>query len=170
MGKPLGVLIVSLVIGTAGLSGCVGADAEVNGDVGISVDSNGHPIVVIAICKDFVDQVSVTLGREGLKESEANPAVGVFKAGEDIKESAALDLSDPGSSWSNHEPVALDPTKHYIAIAEQAKADVEAAQVDFFGRDLAKMKPGFVYTNTDDIDKVEFDEHKAADFQAFACP
>jgi len=144
-------------------------DAEVVGQVGISVDEQGAPVVVVAVCTDFIDTVDISLGREGLGEGDSNPEVGTWEAQEHVTDFATLNLANPGEAWKAHAPLALEPDKHYIVLAEQAEADVEATQVDFFGKDVAGLAPGKVYTSSGDPDSVKLVGHEAADFQSFAC-
>jgi len=160
----------AVVLAAACLAGCGNAvEAHVNGRTGISVDAEGNPVVVLAVCSEFVDQVVLSLGREGLSESEANPEVGTWRARDHVTGSARLELAAPDASWETHEPLSLDPQKHYIANASQADADVETAQVDFFGRDLAEMAPDSVYVSSGDADTAKLERHDAETFEAFAC-
>src|SRR5690606_27192746 len=106
-----------------------------NGRIGITVDQQGQPVAVIAICHDSVDQAELFLGREGLKEDEANPVVATWKASDRITGTSRLSFAAPDGSWQPNKAVSVEPEKHYIITASRSDADVEAAQVDFFSGD-----------------------------------
>jgi hypothetical protein len=160
-------LVVLLLGSVVALSGCGNlVTTEIVGAVGISVDTEGDPVVVVAVCDGYLDQVAVVQGREGLAEDETNPVVGTWDAAGQLTGVSELDLAAPGSDWQTRTPVSLETGEHYIVTARQVDADVQASQVDFFGRDLQGMEPGFVYTGA----APELDEHEAAAFEAASCP
>ena len=137
MKRPLALAAAALV-----LAGCGNAaDADVNGSTAITVDSDGNAVVLAAICHSSIDEVTISFDRKGLKETEQNKDVGTWKATKPMKGLVELNLASPGADWTTSRTFAPQDDKGYIVIADQAKADVEAAQIYFHGRDLARLTP-----------------------------
>ncbi|MCW2748366.1 MAG: hypothetical protein JWP10_1508 [Nocardioidaceae bacterium] len=146
-------LLVVIILGLAGCGNAI--RATINGRVGIAVDANGNPVVIVAACPEFLDTVTISEGREGLAETEPNKDVGTWNRNDHLAGVYELNLSKPDDSWSRLQPIELKPSTLYIVIAAQSKKDVEATQVSFYGRDVASLVPGRVYTNTGDPDSSE---------------
>ncbi len=142
--------LVVLAVGAAvALSSCGNLiTTEIVGKVGISVDTEGNPVVVVAVCDGYLDQVEISQGREGLAEDETNPLVGTWDAAGQHTGVSELDLAAPGSDWQTRTPVSLEPGVLYIVTAHQVGADVQASQVDFDVGDLRGLEPGYVYTGS----------------------
>jgi hypothetical protein len=133
---------LTLAAAALSLVGCGNAaDADVNGSTAITVDSHGHAVVLAAICHSSIDEVTISFDRKGLKETEQNKDVGTWKAAKPMKGLVELNLAAPGADWITTSTFTPQDDKGYIAIPAQSKADVEAAQIYFHGRDLAKLTP-----------------------------
>src|SRR4051794_36316161 len=104
----------------------------------MTVDSHGNAVVLAAICHSSIDEVTISFDRKGLKETEQNKDVGTWKAAKAMKGLVELDLSSPSADWTTKRTFTPQDDKGYIVIPHQAKADVEAEQIYFHGRDLAK--------------------------------
>jgi len=136
---------LALGAATLVLAGCGNAvDTDVNGSTAVSVDASGNVVVLVEICHSTIDEVTISADRAGLKETEQNKILGTWKARRPVKGSVSLNLAKPGPDWASASTFTPEPSKGYIVIPDQAKADVEAQQVYFHGRDLAKLTPGQV--------------------------
>lgn len=145
-----------LAVGVAALAlaGCGNAaGADLNGTAGITVDSGGTPIVLVAVCHSTIDQVTISADRTGLKDTDPNVVFGTWSAASAQKGLVALNLDTPDSDWTGTDTFIPEDAKGYILIASQAKADVEATQVYFHGRDLAKLSPDVVLVGDGTIEK-----------------
>lgn len=145
----LGVVLVAFVVAGCGNA----ADADVNGSTGITVGQDGSPIVLVMVCHSTIDQVTISADRTGLKASDPNVTLGTWKAASAQKGLVTLDVAKPASDWASADTFHPVAAKGYIVIASQAKADVEAEQVYFHGRDLAKLTPDQVLVGDAKVEK-----------------
>ena len=123
--------------------------AEVNGMTGVTLGENGRVVIVVAICSDSVDQVGISLGREGLKDSEPNVQVGTWTLRKPATKTATLDTVKPGPEWKAHKPVELIDGLHYIVDGSKSGTDVVSIPVDFRLSDLESLRPGQVHVDGD---------------------
>jgi hypothetical protein len=131
-----------LLAAALALVGCGNAtDADVNGFTAITVDSHGNAVVLAAICHSSIDEVTISFDRKGLKETDENKDGGTRKAGKRLKGLVELDLASPGPGWTTTASFTPEDGKGYIVIPSLSDADVEAEQIYFHGRDLAKLTP-----------------------------
>lgn len=136
---------LALCVAAVALTGCGNAvSADVNGSTAITVDASGNVIVLAAICHSTIDEVTISADRAGLKETEKNKTLGTWKSRRPMKGLVSLNLAEPGPDWTGKSTFTPEASKGYIVIPDQAKADVEAEQVSFHGRDLARLAPGQV--------------------------
>lgn len=127
--------LAALVLGACGNN----VNADVNGSTAVTVDKVGAPIVLVAVCHSTIDEVKITADRTGLKDTDPNVVLGTWKASGAQKGLVSLNLATPGSDWTSTDTFTPEVAKGYIVIAAQSKADVEATQVSFHGRDLANL-------------------------------
>jgi hypothetical protein len=127
--------------------------ADVNGSTAIAVDKSGNVVVLAAICHSMIDEVTISADRTGLKETEENKILGTWKSRKPMKGLVSLNLAEPGADWTTTSTFVPEDAKGYIVLPEQTKADVEAEQVYFHGRDLAKLTPDQVIVEDGKIQK-----------------
>lgn len=133
--------------------------AEVNGMTGVTVDGQGRPAVVVAVCSDHVDQVTVYGTREGLDDDEANPKLGSWTSERSQSGTFTIDVTDPGPDWTASGPIDLETDRDYIVGASRSDADVETMDVSFRGGDLAALEPGDVIVRDGEVwSRTTFDE------------
>lgn len=139
-----------------------GAGVTINGSTGVTVGEDGRTLVVAAVCSHSVDEVNISLGREGLKGNEPNKQVGTWTLRKPATKSLTLDIAEPGPEWKSHKAAEFLDGKHYIVFADRSDDDIETTQVDFFPADLKALKPGQVRVMSGEV-------WELADFEAKAC-
>lgn len=141
------------VVGTgflaAALAGCIAPDVEVSGALGVTVDDEGRPVLVVEACDSAAVRVSLSYDREGLTADEVNEDIAQWTAAEPVGGTSELALHAPTAPWLG-EAVELPADRGFIA-GGQGESDTEVlTQVSFRGSDLAAMDPGLVYRNDPD--------------------
>lgn len=133
-----------LALGAAALatSGCIGADTDVNGALGVTVGDAGRPVLVAEVCHGSVQSVGVYGPARG---NQPNEALVELTAAEAVSGSFTLDLAAPGEAWEG-EPAALPlgPDLHVAVASGSEEADSQLSQVEFTAEDLASLQPGQV--------------------------
>lgn len=151
-----------LMLATAALASCGNAaGVTINGMTGVTVGDNGQALIVVALCSDSVDEVNISFGREGLKDTDPNVQVGTWALRKPATQTFTLDVAKPGPEWKDHKPVGFLDGKHYIVFADRSDDDVEATQVDFFPSDLKALKAGEVRVYSGDVWPMKDFERKA---------
>lgn len=129
-----------------GLSGCGNSiTTDIVGSTGITVTPEGDPVAVIAVCREYVDLVQVSEGREGLSEDEVNPEVGDWTSTKEQTGLVQVALLAPEPPWEGPGAVRFEPDKTYIVGAGAGEQDISAGQVAFVGVELAHLRPGTIY-------------------------
>jgi hypothetical protein len=65
----------------ASLTGCIASDVEVIGALGVTVDEEQRPVVVVEACKGTATGVHLSFDRKGLSEDEENEQVAAWTSG-----------------------------------------------------------------------------------------
>jgi hypothetical protein len=153
--------IVASTATAALATGCGNAiNADLIGMTAVSVDEQGKPVVVVAVCSQHVDQVEVVGGREGLDANQPNPAVGSWTSEKQQTGTFTIDVAQPGDDWTSSAPVRLEANRQYIVIASRSDADSEATQVSFRGGDLTTLEPGQLIVRDHEVwTRAKFDQH-----------
>ncbi|CAN5386112.1 hypothetical protein BH11ACT8_BH11ACT8_34930 [soil metagenome] len=143
---PRALLSASLVSAVAlAATGCGNAvDAEVIGSAGVTVDSDRRLVVLVEVCRDDVDSVSLVTGREGLEDDEPNPTVASWTAATPQSGSIVLETAAPPAAWTGPATVALDDGTLYVVSASSSERDAEVTQASFRAGDLASLSGGDV--------------------------
>lgn len=128
------------------LGGCIAPDVEVIGAVGVMVDAQQRPVLVLEACDGATTRVGLSFDREGLTESEENEMVGEWLAAAPVPGISELVLGAPPVQWVGGS-VELRADRGYIADAAGEGDDDVLTQVAFRGGDIAGLQQGMVYTN-----------------------
>ena len=150
------------------LSACIAPDVDVIGALGVTVDDQGRPVLVVEPCEGAAILVTLSFNREGLSDDEENETLGSWTAAEPTAEMSELVLSVPSAPWHGV-GVDLPAGRGYIA-GGQGHGDKQVlTQVAFDAGDLAEMKPGNVYRNHPDPDVTALVARSPAEFSAEVC-
>jgi hypothetical protein len=157
-----------LTVVVASLAGCIAADVEVIGALGVTVDEKQRPVLVAEACEGAATEVNLSLDREGLTDDEENEQVAAWISDAPMPGTRELVMHAPAGPWAG-QSVEVVVDRGYIATAVGEGDREVLSQVAFRGADLAAMEPGTVYTNDADPDVRELVGRSAEDFTAEAC-
>lgn len=143
-----------LVLGSvAALTGCETVAGA--GSTGISVDAQGRPIVVFALCNGHIDGATIYRDRTEADPNDGDSTVSVadWDAVSPVTPAtamhASLNTAKPSASWHRVGPVeALQPRTRYVAYGWTRDNTWFTGHVEFTLERLSKMKPGQVLTQT----------------------
>lgn len=140
-----GARIAGLALLSVSVAGCIG-DVRVIGAMGVTVDEQQRPVLIVEACQGTAAEVRMSFDREGLADNEQNEDVGIWVATEPASGSSKLALHAPAGPWTG-DPVELASDRGYIVDGIGEGDGGVLSQVYFRGRDIASMDPGMVYTN-----------------------
>lgn len=152
----------------ASLAGCIAPDVEVVGALGVTVDEQHRPVIVIEACDGATARVDLSLDREGLADEEKNEQVASWIPDLAVPGTSELALHAPSGPWKG-EAVAVAVGRGYVATAVGKGNREVLSQVAFRSVDLAEMEPGIVYINDSDPDVRQLFGRSAEDFTAYVC-
>lgn len=164
----LRALTLSCLLGAllAGTAGCTD-EPRLVGQMGITADAQGRPVLVLATCRGSIDDVSLSLLPVG--KQTASGDVGEWTRASRVRGTSRLDTADPAAPWQGP-GVVVHPRRYYIAEASSSSNEVDALNdMTFRGRQVRKLDPSKVYLNSDDPDSDELVAHPSASFQHWAC-
>ncbi len=157
-----------LTVVGASLAGCIAPDVAVIGALGVTVDEEQRPVVVVEACEGAATRVNLFFDREGLTEGEENELVAAWISDPPAAGTSDLVLHAPTGAWEG-ESAEVVVDRGYIATGVGEGDREVLSQVAFRGGDLADMKPGTVYSNDTDPDVRELAGRSAEDFTAYVC-
>ncbi len=160
--------LAGLMVVVVSLTGCIAPDVEVIGALGVTVDGEQRPVVVVEACAGAATGVDLSFDRESLTEDEENEQVGAWISDVPVPGTSELVLTAPAGPWAG-ESVEVVVDRGYIATAAGEGEREVLSQVTFRGEDFAAMEPGTVYTNDTDPDTEELVGRKAEDVTADVC-
>ncbi|MFF4989254.1 hypothetical protein ACFY19_18835 [Streptosporangium saharense] len=147
-------VIALLIVGIMGVAGCT---PPVVGEAGVSVDAEGHPLIILAWCGDSAPEgVSVShyedtsgpLGAVPGPSSDATTKSDVTFVAPSLEgQSASVRLDAPGDGWTvEPEPFVLRPGVLYNAFGHRGSGSgqVNIGSVSFSMESMAKLKPGLI--------------------------
>lgn len=158
---------VAAVLAASGLTGCIAPDVEIQGAVGLTVDEEGRPVLLVEPCGSAAVQVSLAGTREGLDAAETNRQEGTWTATSPSTELTELTLHRPAPTWQGPD-FTPRPGLGYIAEAGTTTRDGVITQVSFHTDDLPGLEPGTVYVGPDPATD-EYRELTREGFSAWAC-
>jgi len=143
-------LLVGLVAVRTLLPGDTGPDgglAGINGQVGVTVDAAGAPVLVLEVCHGSVETITVVGPNRGGK---ANEVFAHLKAPAPVARPTQVALLGPPPGWGGTPTtLPLDTQPFLIASAEGTQSELR--QVDFSAADLTALDPETVqYSEYDD--------------------
>lgn len=160
----LGIVVVSL-------SGCLALTPEpppVVGALGVTVDEEGRPVLVVEPCGGTAARVDLSWTREGLAAEQENEELGSFVAPAAEAGWTELVLHDPAPPWEG-EPVEVEPgPRGVIATGTTTDSDI-LTQVTFRRRELSGMAPGTVYLNDPSSEEGALQAMSRAEFSSLVC-
>lgn len=157
-----------LAVVLASLAGCIAPDVEVIGALGVAVDEEQRPVVVVEACDRAATRVALSFDRESLTGDQENEQVAAWISEPPARGTSQLVLHAPAGSWAG-EPVEVIADRGYIATAVGEGDREVLSQVAFRGEDLADMEPGTVYINDSNPDVPELVGRNTEDFTADVC-
>ncbi|MCZ4501050.1 MAG: hypothetical protein JWQ74_3605 [Marmoricola sp.] len=132
---------------SAGCGNWVGDLGPGAGITGISITESGSLVINAYVCRDYIDTIEVVRDRHGLKETEPNPVVAVYKSPRHLTGSISLNLDNPTTRWSPDAPLRFEPGKGYLVYAQGSGEDAnETRDLYLSTRTLTELKPGLIYT------------------------
>lgn len=167
VGNKAGALAAMTVV-VASLTGCIAPDVEVIGALGVTVDEEQRPVVVVAACEGAATGVDLFFDRENLTKDEESEQVAAWVSDVPVPGTSELVLSAPAGPWVG-ESVEVVVDRGYIATAVGEGEREVLSQVAFRGEDFAEMEPGTVYINDTAPDARELLGRRAEDFTADVC-
>ncbi len=160
--------LAGLIVVVASLTGCIAPDVEVIGALGVTVDEEQRPVVVVEACKGMATAVDLSFDRESLTENDENEQVAAWISDVPVPGTSVLVLNAPAGPWTG-ESVEVVVDRGYIATAAGEGDRELLSQVAFRGEDFAAMEPGTVYTNDTNPETEELVGRSAKDFTADVC-
>ena len=148
------------------------------GSTGMSMDEGGHPVIVFALCNDYID--GATIYRDRLKSDpqgeHSSVSAADWEAASPVTPNTAaaaeLNTANPSGSWSRKGPSEkLRPGVDYVAYGWTRDNSWFTGHVEFTLARVSKLKRGQVLTQTyvqatgKDVDTVQ----SYAQFKAQAC-
>lgn len=149
------------------VAGCIAPDAEVVGKVGVTVDDQQRPIIVMEACDATAEELHLSKDREGLPPEEPNEQLGEWTAEGGAPGRSELALHAPASPWAG-DPVTLPDSGGVIAGATGTGWDEVLSQVSFRVADLETMEPGVIQVNQS-TGSFALRSMTSEEFRAFAC-
>lgn len=140
MTRSLAVLApLTLVAGL--MSGCgIAPTTEIIGMAAVTVDHDGNPVLLVRVCKDSIDTVSIFAQRDGLSADEPNPVVASWTSDRAVGGTIEVPVQRPPVGWTPDPSTPDSPSfsqgKGYIVLAGSSQQDAEVTQVSFRGGDL----------------------------------
>ena len=143
-------LLVGLVAVHVLLPGDTGPDggpAGINGQVGVTVDAAGAPVLILEVCHGSVDTITVLGPNRG---SEPNEVFANLRSPAPVANPTQVALLAATPGWTGA-PTSLPLDTHPFLIASAQGDQSELRQVDFSAADLAALDPATVqYSEYDD--------------------
>ena len=133
------------------LTSCIAPDVEVIGALGVTVDDESRPVIVVEACDGSAVGVHLSYDREGLEPDETNEEIGEWLAVTPAPGTSELALHAPEDPWQG-ESVELPLDRGFVATGAGQGDEEVLSQVAFTGADLATMEPGAVYRSAADPD------------------
>ncbi|WP_132187161.1 MULTISPECIES: hypothetical protein [Kribbella] len=144
------------------------------GATGISVDGQGRPVVVFALCNDHIDGATIFRDRIAAdpKGGDSSVSVADWDAVSPVTPAiamhASLNTAEPSASWLRVGPVeALQPGTRYVAYGWTRDNTWFTGHVEFTLERLSKLKPGQVLTQTY-VEADKRDEDRVQPYSQFA--
>ncbi|MET9271100.1 hypothetical protein [Kribbella sp. NPDC003557] len=125
------------------------------GSTGISVDGQGRPVVVFALCNDHIDGATIYRDRTASDPASDDSSVSVadWDAVSPVTPAnaaqAALNTAKPSAVWRRDGPgEALRPAVQYVAYGWTRDNSWYTGHVEFTLERLSTLSPGQVLTQT----------------------
>lgn len=167
-GRSRAAAAAGLSIAVGSLAGCIAPDVEVIGALGVTVDREHRPVVVVEACDGAAAEVGLFFDRNGLADDEENVQVAVWSSDPATPGASELVLHAPVAPWVGEAVAVVGDRGYIVTAAGQGDREV-LGQVAFRGVNLAVMEPATVYTNGADPDNGELVGRSAEDFTADVC-
>jgi len=132
------VLCLGMVLIVAGCA----SSTEIAGVNGVTVDAQNQPVLLVAVCRGYIDGVNVYGAHQGDDKTQQKPIgrwESAIKAGQQ-RELPLLSLSPPGWTVMNAPPMLREGVS-YAAIGFTNNTKWEARQLNFTLAQLAELSP-----------------------------
>jgi hypothetical protein len=134
------------------LSACGNVIPEVTdaGQLGLTVDAAGQPVIAVVTCAKSTAAVDMFEGRMASDpDNKENVARGDWRARRAFAGVQKLSLTTPGDAWkTSSSPGRLEPGKLFVVEGRTIEVDYSSlGGAQFRTRDLAKLSPDRVEVN-----------------------
>ena len=128
------------------------------GATGISADSAGRPVIVVAVCTGQMEDVFLTE-----PHGTTTQTIGEWQTQRVSTRAVSVPvLTQPGSEWTvAAAPTRLQSTTSYSAVAESSDRKWQMRPIEFTAADIAALNPATVLYDRGRVTR--------ADFYAKAC-
>lgn len=160
------VLAVALIVVKSVLPGDVGYNgwqAGIVGDTGVTVNEAGQPVLVLAVCVESVDHITVVGPNRG---DEPNEVFLELSSDEPVTGLTLVDLAAPGPRWGGGDPTPLPVKTQELLIATAESSRTALRQVDFTAADLAALEPSTVLAGDGRVPLDDFQRSTCEERQA----
>ena len=152
------------VIGTSTLTGC---GVPPGGIVGVAVDTQGKPLIVVQMWEGHIDGASMYL-RDPRPEPETpqDKAMGRWEVTPAVAGFSQFTLTAGENGWRLIGTLERrDPATRYTIYGWTHDNSWSASHVEFAEQDLARLEPGTVWVGTDNERHIE----SLTDFRTKTC-
>lgn len=137
------------------ISGC--AETRIGGQTGVSVDSQGRPVIVIAVCKGEIDSLVLFDDKHPTDRSKQDVPIGEWISEHPVKEMAEVPLGSPPEGWTVEKQAgSLREGVGYAAFANDKRRHWEAAQLNFSTETLRSLTPSEVMYQRGTVARASF--------------
>lgn len=160
--------LVAVRVLLPGDTGPDGGPAGINGQVGVTVDAAGAPVLILEVCRGSVNTITVVGPNRG---SEPNEVFANLRAPAPVATPTQVALLSPTPGWSGTlASLPLDTQSFLIASAQGDQSELR--QVDFSAADLATLDPATVQYSIYDDAKQDLVNRRTprSGFHHVACP
>jgi hypothetical protein len=151
-----GVLAVLAALVTPLMVGCASSvTAEVIGMAAVTRGSDGRPVLLVKVCKDDIDTVTVSATREGLSDDQPNPLVASWTSDQPASGTVRIPVRRPPAGWTpggaTPDALSFGLSRGYVVLGQASARDAEVTQVSFRGRALRDLEPGQVLVRNSQV-------------------
>jgi hypothetical protein len=159
------VLVPAALVGGV-LTGCGNSvTADVIGMAAVTQGRDGTPVLLVEVCRDGIDTISVSATREGLSDDQPNPQVASWSSDHPASGTIRIPIQQPPAGWtadaSTPDPLTFSPARGYVVLGQASRRDAEVTQVSFRGREVRDLEPGQVLVKSSQVWSLERFEQEA---------
>lgn len=157
------------LVGLGLLSGCMGDDISTSGRVGVTVDKQGRPVVLLHVCDVEVTVIDIDTSEQVASLKHRKLRKGLLRHRDGRYE---VPLADPGSEgWDPGTPINLPSPRFTYEINASDNRNGALTGVVATGKELEGLDPGTVVVGgwadppNEFLTRKEFDDASCADVE-----